>query len=301
MWYLAFKVEQETVHKQKEVGLCHSFNRIMLQISRMRRRSPEVWRVRVVRPWAQPAPASQWCNISDWVCVRAVPVLLLSPFHTARNSFPLLWEGWRGIPTRVKRPVMLLEAPGLWRRRSSGHSRPSVCSRWAGRPNPPNRALGPAAPLVRGRSLPSPICSQAVPGIPTEIPNPNPTKGGVKAGGSAPPTPLPLRPTCQQTVVGLSPGVAVLARQDAHRLFVRLPGLRADPQQLTVDLGLRQRRAVAVVHLQLEELWRRKGVFHGGMARHSFQGLDRYSSVSRPSMPHQDTHTHRLLTPIGAI
>lgn len=35
--YLAFKVEQETVHKQKEVGLFRSFNRIMLQISRMQR------------------------------------------------------------------------------------------------------------------------------------------------------------------------------------------------------------------------------------------------------------------------
>ena len=60
--------------------------------------------------------------------------------------------------------------------------------------------------------------------------------------------------TSQQAVVGLSPGVAVLAGQDAHRLLVRLPGLRADPQQLAVDLTLRQSRAVTVVNLQLEEL-----------------------------------------------
>ncbi len=60
--------------------------------------------------------------------------------------------------------------------------------------------------------------------------------------------------TFQQAVVGLSPRVTVLAGQDAHRLFVRLPGLRADPEQLTVDLTLRHPRAVAVVNLQLEEL-----------------------------------------------
>lgn len=60
--------------------------------------------------------------------------------------------------------------------------------------------------------------------------------------------------TSQQAVVGLSPGVTVLAGQDAHRLFVRLPGLRPDPQQLIVDLALRHPRAVAVVNLQLEEL-----------------------------------------------
>lgn len=46
----------------------------------------------------------------------------------------------------------------------------------------------------------------------------------------------------------------MLAGQDAHRLFVRLPGLRPDPQQLAVDLTLRHSGAVAVVHLQLEEL-----------------------------------------------
>lgn len=65
-----------------------------------------------------------------------------------------------------------------------------------------------------------------------------------------------LRRTSQQAVVGLSPGVAVLAGQDAHGLFVRLPGLSADPQQLAVDLTLRHSGAVAVVHLQLEELER---------------------------------------------
>lgn len=48
--------------------------------------------------------------------------------------------------------------------------------------------------------------------------------------------------------------MTVLAGQDAHGLLVRLPGLRADPQQLTVDLTLRHPRAVAVVNLQLEEL-----------------------------------------------
>lgn len=48
--------------------------------------------------------------------------------------------------------------------------------------------------------------------------------------------------------------MTVLAGQDSHRLFVRLPGLRPDPQQLTVDLTLRHARAVAVVNLQLEEL-----------------------------------------------
>lgn len=46
----------------------------------------------------------------------------------------------------------------------------------------------------------------------------------------------------------------MLAGQDAHRLFVRLPGLRPDPQQLIVDLALRHPRAVAVVNIQLEEL-----------------------------------------------
>lgn len=46
----------------------------------------------------------------------------------------------------------------------------------------------------------------------------------------------------------------MLAGQDAHWLFVSLPGLRPDPQQLTVDLTLRQPRAIAVVNLQLEEL-----------------------------------------------
>lgn len=60
--------------------------------------------------------------------------------------------------------------------------------------------------------------------------------------------------TSQQAVVGGAPGVAVLAGQDAHGLLVRLPGLGADPQQLTVDLTLRHPRAVAVVNLQLEEL-----------------------------------------------
>lgn len=63
-----------------------------------------------------------------------------------------------------------------------------------------------------------------------------------------------LRSTFQQAVVGLSPGVAVLAGQDAHGLFVSLPGLRPDPQQLPVDLTLSHSRAVAVVNLQLEEL-----------------------------------------------
>ena len=48
--------------------------------------------------------------------------------------------------------------------------------------------------------------------------------------------------------------MTVLAGEDSHRLFVRLPGLRPDPQQLTVDLTLRHARAVAVVNLQLEEL-----------------------------------------------
>lgn len=46
----------------------------------------------------------------------------------------------------------------------------------------------------------------------------------------------------------------MLAGQDAHWLFIRLPGLRPDPQQLAVDLTLRHPRAVAVVNLQLEEL-----------------------------------------------
>lgn len=46
----------------------------------------------------------------------------------------------------------------------------------------------------------------------------------------------------------------MLAGQDAHRLLVRLPGLRADSEQLTVDLRLGEPRAVAVVNLQLEEL-----------------------------------------------
>lgn len=63
-----------------------------------------------------------------------------------------------------------------------------------------------------------------------------------------------VRFTSQQAVVCLSPSVSVFAGQDAHWLFVRLPGLRPDPQQLTVDLTLRQPRAVAVVNLQLEEL-----------------------------------------------
>lgn len=61
-------------------------------------------------------------------------------------------------------------------------------------------------------------------------------------------------PTCQQAVVGLPPGVAVLAGQDSHWLLVRLPGLGADSEQLTVDLRLGEPRAVAVVNLQLEEL-----------------------------------------------
>lgn len=73
----------------------------------------------------------------------------------------------------------------------------------------------------------------------------------LKSGGS-----VILSSTCQQTVVGLSPGVTVLAGQDPHWLFVRLPGLRADPQQLTVDLRLCQPGAIAVVNLQLEELLR---------------------------------------------
>lgn len=60
--------------------------------------------------------------------------------------------------------------------------------------------------------------------------------------------------TSQQAVVGLAPGVTVLAGQDAHRLLVSLPGLRPDPQQLAVDLALRHPRAVAVVNLQLEKL-----------------------------------------------
>ena len=64
--------------------------------------------------------------------------------------------------------------------------------------------------------------------------------------------------TSEQAVVGLTPGVTVLAGQDPHGLFVRLPGLRPDPQQLTVDLTLRHPRAVAVVNLQLEELQRRR-------------------------------------------
>lgn len=46
----------------------------------------------------------------------------------------------------------------------------------------------------------------------------------------------------------------MLAGQDAHRLFVRLPGLSPDPHQLAVDLTLRHPRAVAVVNVQLEEL-----------------------------------------------
>lgn len=63
--------------------------------------------------------------------------------------------------------------------------------------------------------------------------------------------------TSQQAVVGLSPRVTVLTGQDAHRLFVRLPGLRPDPQQLAVDLTFRHPRAVTVVNLQLEELVRK--------------------------------------------
>lgn len=60
--------------------------------------------------------------------------------------------------------------------------------------------------------------------------------------------------TSEQPVVGLSPGVSVLARQNAHWFFVGFPGLRPDPQQLAVDLTLGHPRAVAVVNLQLEKL-----------------------------------------------
>lgn len=67
-----------------------------------------------------------------------------------------------------------------------------------------------------------------------------------------------LPSTSQQTVVRLAPGVAVLAGQDSHRLLVRLPGLRPDPQQLSVDLTLRHPRAVTVVNLQLKELQGKK-------------------------------------------
>lgn len=77
--------------------------------------------------------------------------------------------------------------------------------------------------------------------------------------------------TCQQAVVGLPPGVAVLAGQDAHRFLVRLPGLRPDPQQLTVDLTLRHPGAVTVVNLELEELeeGRREEGGHPGYRRRS--------------------------------
>lgn len=60
--------------------------------------------------------------------------------------------------------------------------------------------------------------------------------------------------TSEQAVVGLAPGVAVLAGQDAHGLLVRLPWLGADAEQLRMDLALCQRCAVTVIHIQLEEL-----------------------------------------------
>lgn len=73
-----------------------------------------------------------------------------------------------------------------------------------------------------------------------------------------------LSATSQQPVVSLSPRVAVLAGQDSHRFLVGLPGLRSDPQQLTVDLTLCQRSAITVVHLQLKELWtKKKTIIHG--------------------------------------
>lgn len=68
--------------------------------------------------------------------------------------------------------------------------------------------------------------------------------------------------TSEQAVVGLTPGVAMLAGQDAHGLLVRLPGLGADADQLPVDLALGQRCAVAVIHVELKELQTETTVHH---------------------------------------
>lgn len=70
--------------------------------------------------------------------------------------------------------------------------------------------------------------------------------------------------TFDQIVVGLSPGVAVLRRQDADWLLVGLQGGVPDLLQLHVQLVHRERRPVTVVHVQNEELHRDTGeCFHG--------------------------------------
>lgn len=65
--------------------------------------------------------------------------------------------------------------------------------------------------------------------------------------------------TFDQIVVGFSPGVAVLRREDADWLLVGLQGGVPDLLQLHVQLVNRKRRAVAVVHVQNEELQRGHG------------------------------------------
>lgn len=65
--------------------------------------------------------------------------------------------------------------------------------------------------------------------------------------------------TFDQIVVGFSPRVAVLRREDADGLLVGLQGGVPDLLQLHVQLVDRERRAVAVVHVQNEELRRGDG------------------------------------------
>lgn len=65
--------------------------------------------------------------------------------------------------------------------------------------------------------------------------------------------------TFDQIVVGFPPGVAVLRREDADGLLVGLQRGVPDLLQLHVQLVHRQGRAVAVVHVQNEELQRGDG------------------------------------------
>lgn len=65
--------------------------------------------------------------------------------------------------------------------------------------------------------------------------------------------------TFDQIVVGFPPGVAVLRREDADGLLVGLQGRVPDLLQLHVQLVNREWCAVAVVHVQDEELWRGDG------------------------------------------
>ena len=60
--------------------------------------------------------------------------------------------------------------------------------------------------------------------------------------------------TFEQAAVGLAPGLAVLAGQNAHWLLVSLPGLSPDSQKLGVDLALCHPRAITVVYVHLKEL-----------------------------------------------